>query len=81
MRWLILPLFAYRIEIWKISVFVEEKKLEYPENNSHNKDENRQQTKHGVASEIRTRATLVRCECPHHCAIPVPQEYENETYL
>ena len=53
-------------------VFVEGGKPEYPEKNPRSKDKNQQQTQATYDAETgnRTRATLVRGECSHHCAIP-----------
>ena len=56
-------------------VFVEGGKPEYLEKNPCSRDEKQQQTQPMYDAETgnRTRATLVRGECSHHCTIPAPQ--------
>ena len=65
-EWLFSPLFPGRIEIWKMLVFVEGGKPEYPRKTPHTPS----QTQRTCDAETRnrTRATLVRGS--HHCAIP-----------
>ena len=58
--WLFHPLFPGRIGIWKMSVFVEGGKPEYPEKNPWIRDENQQQTQptYDAESGNRTRGHI-----------------------
>ena len=59
----------------------EEGKPEHPEKISRCRAENQQpQPTYDASSGNRTRATLVGGECPHHCAIPVPQQDDKDIY-
>ena len=68
---------AFRIELEFRNVgFCGEGKTGVPgaRKTSRSREDNQQQTQpaYDVESGNRTRATLVECECSHHCAIPAP---------
>ena len=79
-EWLLLHYF--QVANWNLDMldFAEGGKLEYPEKNPLSGDENKQQTQPTYDAETgnRTRATLVRGECSHHCVIPAPSELESD---
>jgi len=62
----------------EVLVFEERGKLEYLEKTSQSKDENQQPT-YDTGSRSRTRATVVRGECSHHCVIPACHPVEKES--
>ena len=64
-------------------IFVEGGKPENPEKNPRSRDENQQQTQSTCddGSGNRTRATAVRGECSHHCAIPAPQSFDKNVFI
>ena len=54
-------------------VFVEERgKLKYPRKNFSDENLQQNQPTYDAESGNRVWATLLGCECPHHCAIPAP---------
>ena len=63
-----------RIGIWKCWFLGRGENRSTRRKTSRSKDENQQQTQptYDAKSRNRTRATLVRDECSHHCAIPAP---------
>ena len=66
---------AFQVELEFRNVgFCGGRKTGEPKKNLQSRDENQQQTQptYDVESGNRTRATLVRGECSHHCAIPAP---------